>query len=89
MLLGWLGGPGPWFKKEYHQLFFFFELGLVEVIGLEDQVDVFAEVLVVDLVVRDSVLVYQELDFLFVEVQVEENKGSAELKDSLFVPCPR
>jgi hypothetical protein len=49
-------------------LFLLFELGLVEVVALEHLVDVLAELLVVDLVVRHSVLVYQELDLLFQQV---------------------
>jgi len=61
-------------------LFLLFELGLVEVVALEHLVDVLAELLVVDLVVRHSVLVYQELDLLFQQVQVEEDQRRSELR---------
>ena len=65
-------------------LFLLFELGLVEVVALEHLVDVLAEFLVVDLVVRDSVLVNQELDLLFDQVQVEENQRRSELDINAF-----
>ena len=68
----------------YHLLFLLFELGLVEVVALEHLVDVLAEFLVVDLVVRDSVLVNQELDLLFDQVQVEENQRRSELDINAF-----